>query len=119
MVVNGATGPGKSANTVEVIDLRSNQQESCTIPDFPDPNMASFGGLVNDSIPMVCGGVIPPSSSCYFLIKGSWQQGELSKLTHRNSQFFLLHILTHRSLNLKDQSNCSGQAPIAIFYEPS
>jgi hypothetical protein len=75
MVVNGATGPGQATNIVDIIDLRSNKSLSCTIPNFPMPNVASFGGLVNNTIPMVCGGSLPSSNSCYFFMKGSWQQG--------------------------------------------
>jgi hypothetical protein len=77
MVINGAKGLNSIANTVEIVDLRSNgSRPSCSMPDYPIPNVASFGGLVNETIPLVCGGVTPQSSSCYYLVKGSWQQGK-------------------------------------------
>jgi len=79
MVVNGATGPGLSARNVEIIDIRSNQSTICNLPDFPEPNVASVGGLVNQTVPMVCGGSNPQTNTCYYLVNGVWQKG--SKIT--------------------------------------
>ena len=65
--------PVENGIKTEMIDLK-NAANTCTGPDFPVPLMYSNGGLLNDEIPIICGGQSEANSvdSCRILENGKF-----------------------------------------------
>jgi hypothetical protein len=75
MIVNGLT----TSRGVEIVALNSNSTNNCylELPEFPTAVAGTVGGLIDATIPMVCGGRDPPAKLCY-LYQGqsrSWMTG--------------------------------------------
>jgi len=71
LITNGAYYEEGNQKISEVVDL-SNDESSCNpLKDFPIDLQAACGGLINDSMILICGGVDPSGASnkC-FLING-------------------------------------------------
>ncbi len=78
MIVNGLT----TSRGVEIVALNSNSTSNCflELPEFPTAVAGTVGGLIDATIPMVCGGRDPPTKLCY-LYQGqsrSWMTGNFN-----------------------------------------
>ena len=70
------SGPsGISCNSTKIIDLQ-NDDFVCNLPDYPVKMQAGIGGIVEDDIPLICGGYWKRGRSiyeCFKLVDKSWE----------------------------------------------
>jgi hypothetical protein len=60
-----------TSQIVEIVDLGSGATKCDYLPRYPLATRGTFGGLVNNSTPLVCGGL--DTNECFLFEDGRWQ----------------------------------------------
>ena len=68
MILNGFK---PESTKVEIVDFELANTTCQYLPDFPIYDHGTFGGLLANKTPMVCGG--PHLRDCYLFQQGKWQ----------------------------------------------
>ena len=66
--------------SVEVIDLNSTLTSCATPKHYPLAVRGTVGGLIDNEIPLVCGGQVPANNLCFQYTQGSWISGEFKTI---------------------------------------
>jgi len=62
---------------VEVVDLSSSSSSCKQLPNYPIKTFFSFGGLFNNTNPIICGGISNETiNKCHTLNQNSWMQAQ-------------------------------------------
>jgi hypothetical protein len=69
MILNGFDEG--TSQLVEIVDFNSNLTTCANLPNYPLIVRGTFGGLLDNKVPLVCGG--PSVRECYQYNQGQWQ----------------------------------------------
>ena len=94
IILNGVD----SLKSVEVVDINFQKSVCELVTDFPIAVHGAMGGLLNHSIPLICGGGEPPTSACYQWLKDGWIAGSFKIIIIKN-----LSIKLKTDLSLRHQ----------------